>query len=226
MEKDIRDKLIELSEEKYRKFSKTLIPKCDNILGVRIPHIRKIAKEIIKNDMWKEYLNSDSIYFEETMLKGIIIGELKLEFDICEKYIREFIPKITNWSLCDSFCSGLKIINQNKEKMWGYLKEYWMSDEVYKIRFAVVILLNYYIEEKYLKEIFKIFEYIKNQDYYVKMAVAWNISMCFVKFPEITIKYLLNNKLDDETYNKALQKIRESNKVKKDIKEKIKLMKR
>ena len=230
MEKDIRNELISLSEENYKKFLEKLIPNCYNILGVRMPKIKNLAKEILKeeNCIYEKYLYSDSIYFEETMLKGAIIGELKLELDIVIKYIEKFIPQITNWSLCDSFCSGLKIINkyENKEKMWNFLQKYWKSNDVYSIRFAVVMLLNYYLEEKYLNQIFEIFDYIKNQDYYVKMAVAWNISICFVKFPDITIKYLENNKLDDETYNKALQKIRESNRVDKEVKEKIKNMKR
>ena len=230
MEKDIRNKLISLSEESYKKFLEKLIPNCYNILGVRMPYIRKLAKEILKEEknIYEEYLNSDSIYYEETMLKGAIIGELKLEFDIVIKYIEKYIPQITNWSLCDSFCSGLKIINQdeNKEKMWNILEKYLKSNNVYNIRFAIVILLNYYIEEKYLKQIFQIFDNIKNKDYYVKMAAAWSISICFIKFPNITMKYLENNKLDDETYNKALQKIIESNRVHKEVKKKIKNMKR
>ena len=137
-----------------------------------------------------------------------------------------FIPKISNWSLCDSFCCELKIIKKNRERVWEFLKDYINSNKPYDIRVAVVMYLNYYIEEKYLEDLFFAFDRINNDDYYVKMAVSWAISICFVKFPDETMKYLHNNSLDDFTYNKALQKIIESNRVTKEKKDEVRKMKR
>ncbi len=227
-ELEIRKQIESLAEEKYQVFSAALIPNCDNIIGVRIPLLRKLAKDMMKSDpnMALEYFkNSKEIYFEETMLKGFIIGNTK-DLDTVLELIPLFVPKITNWSLCDSFCVSLKIAKKHKELFWDFLKSYWQSDKPYHIRFAVVMFLDYYIEEKYLKDLFKIFDQIKNEDYYVKMGVAWAISMCFVSFPEETMEYYKSNNLDDETYNKALQKTRESTKVDSATKELLKSMKR
>jgi hypothetical protein len=67
---------------------------------------------------------------------------------------------------------------------------------------------------------------IKHPGYYVKMAAAWAISLCYIKFPRITMDYLQNSSLDDFTYNKALQKIIESYQVNQDTKKIIRSMKR
>ncbi len=221
---DVRNKLIELKEEKYRNFSIKLIPGCENLLGVRIPILRKLAKDIIKED-YQRFLDSEEIYFEEIMLKGFIINNLKVSNEKKFELIKWYIPKITNWSLCDSFCSSLKIKEEEKEDYFKLIKTYLKSNQVYEIRFAVVTMLGYYIDKKYLKETFKMFDSIKNDDYYVKMAVAWAVSMCYVKYKEETIEYLKNNKLDKWTYNKTLQKICESLKVTKEEKDMIKSMK-
>ncbi len=222
---EIRNELISLSEENFQVFSASLIPKCNNIIGVRIPIIRKLAKRIIKEEPIKYLDEDDEIYFEETMLKGLIIGNIEINIDELINQITLFIPKITNWSLCDSFCNELKVVKQHKELFYNYIKKYYKSNEPYEIRFAVVILLFYYIEKDYLKDIFKIMNSIKNDDYYVQMAIAWCISMCYVKYPIETMEYLKDNKLDKFTYNKSLQKIIESLKVSKEDKERIKLMK-
>lgn len=227
MNEKIREELLKLSEEKYREFSSRLIPGIDNILGVRLLYLRKIAKSIAKKD-WREYLKSaNNTYFEEVMLQGMVIGYVK-DSNIEEilVYIKNFIPKINNWSVCDSFCSGLKITNKNKEIVWEFLKKYLSSEKEYEVRFAVVMILNYYIDEEYIRKVLKELDKVNHDGYYVKMAVAWAVSMCYVKFEDITLEYLNNNNLDDFTYNKSLQKICESLKVDKESKVLIKSMKR
>lgn len=223
---DIRKELMEMREEKYKEFMERLIPGCNNIIGVRIPKIRKIAKKIVNENIFYDFEKKEEQYYEEIMLKGLVIGNLNEDIDEVLKFAEVHITKITNWSLCDSFCSELKIVRKNKEKVWKFLKKYYTSKEIYEIRVAVVLMLFYFIEEKYLQQIFDICNMIKHEDYYVKMAVAWCLSMCFVKFPKETMRYLEETKLDDDTYNKTLQKIRESLKVDKEIKEITKKMKR
>lgn len=227
MNERIRDELLKLSEEKYREFSSRLIPGVDNILGVRLLHLRKIAKNIAKKD-WRKYLkNANDTHFEEVMLQGMVIGYVN-DSNIEEilVYIKNFIPKINNWSVCDSFSSGLKITNKNKEIVWEFLKKYLSSEEEYEVRFAVVMLLNYYIDEEYIRKVLKELDKVNHNGYYVKMAVAWAVSICYVKFEDITLEYLNNNNLDDFTYNKSLHKICESLKVDKERKFLIKSMKR
>ena len=145
------------------------------------------------------------------MLKGMIIG-LNTKADIKEiiSDIEEFVPKIDNWAVCDTFCAGLKITKKYKDEIWNLLKKYLSSNKEFEIRFAVVMILDYYIEEKRLNEIYKICDKIENDAYYVKMAVAWCISICLVKYYDETLNYLETCKLDDFTYRKAIQKAIES----------------
>lgn len=222
----IRKLIEENKDEKYREFAASLLPGVNNLIGVRLPVLRNIAKEVIKED-YKTYLDfEDFIYFEEIMIKGFVIGLLKEDIEIVLSYVEEFIPHISNWSVCDSFCSSLKITKENKERVWQFLNRYLKSDKAYDIRFAVVMMLWYYVDEEYIDKILLEIDKIDYDHYYVKMAVAWAISMCYVKFPERTLKYLKDNNLDDFTYNKALQKICESLKIDKETKNIIRKMKR
>ncbi len=205
-EVEIRKELFDLCEEDFKKFALSLIPGCDNLIGVRIPKIRKIAKKIVRENPIDFLENSKDVYFEETMLKALIIGNMKEDIEVVLKQVALFVPKITNWSLCDSFCNELKIVRENRKRVWEFLKRYYQSSEAYEIRFAVVMFLFHYIREEYTQDILKICDDINHEDYYVKMSVAWCLQVCFVNFPKETMKYLKDNNLDDETYNKALQR--------------------
>ena len=223
---DLRDKLFELSDDKFKTFHSRLCPNTDNIIGVRLPLLRQLAKEIAKGD-WRNFLsNSKEEYYEEILINGLVIAYAKCDVEERLNYIESFVPKIDNWAICDSFCNTLKFVNKNKEIMWEFIQPYLRSYNEFEIRFAVVIILNYYITEDYIDLVLKTLDNIKHDGYYVKMAVAWAISMCFVKFEEKTMAYLKDNSLDDFTYNKSLQKICESLRVDKNTKELIKSMKR
>ena len=223
---DLRDKLFELSDDKFKTFHSRLCPNTDNIIGVRLPLLRQLAKEIAKGD-WRNFLsNSKEEYYEEILINGLVIAYAKCDVEERLNYIESFVPKIDNWAICDSFCNTLKFVNKNKEIMWEFIQPYLKSYNEFEIRFAVVIILNYYITEDYINLVLKTLDNIKHDGYYVKMAVAWAISMCFVKFEEKTMAYLKDNSLDDFTYNKSLQKICESLRIDKNTKELIKSMKR
>ncbi len=225
-QKKIQQELQALVDEKYREFSKRLIPGDDNILGVRLPVLRKIAKRMAKSD-WRAYLETatdDS--FEETLLQGMVIGYVEVGLEERLTMIKNYLPKIDNWSICDSFCSGLKFTKNHKEAVWQFLQPYLHSDETYEIRFGVVMFIDYFVEDHYLEPMFRNFNAIDCDDYYVKMAVAWAIASCYTVFPVMTMIYLKANTLDDVTYNKALQKITESRRVKTDLKGRIRCMKR
>ena len=223
---DLRDKLFELSDDKFKTFHSRLCPNTDNIIGVRLPLLRQLAKEIAKGD-WRNFLsNSKEEYYEEILINGLVIAYAKCDVEERLNYIESFVPKIDNWAICDSFCNTLKFVNKNKEIMLEFIQPYLRSYNEFEIRFAVVIILNYYITEDYINLVLKTLDNIKHDGYYVKMAVAWAISMCFVKFEEKTMAYLKDNSLDDFTYNKSLQKICESLRIDKNTKELIKSMKR
>lgn len=223
---NIKQKLFELEDKKYKEFQEKLCPNVDNIIGVRMPFLKKIAKEIAKSN-YEKYINDyQKTYYEEIMIEGIIIGYLKVDLEKRMDYIKNFVPKINNWAVCDSFCSGLKFTKKNKEEMINLIKFYLKSNKEFEIRFSVVMLLNYYIEDDYILKTLNLLDDIKNDAYYVKMGVAWAISKCFFKYPKITMEYLKKNNLDKYTYNKSLQKITESLRVKDDTKSIIRSMKR
>ncbi|MGG3890379.1 DNA alkylation repair protein [Metabacillus fastidiosus] len=226
MKNIIRKQIFELIDTDYQKFAAILIPNINNILGVRLPELRKIAKKIAKDD-WHTYLETaENEYFEEIMLQGMVIGYVKTNIEEILSYVAAFVPKIDNWSVCDSFCTGLKFTKENKRLVWEFLQPYLSSEKEYEIRFGVVMLLNFYIETEYIAKVLNLLEGVKHEGFYAKMAVAWAVSICYVKIPDLTMEYLKNNKLDDFTYNKALQKIVESNRVNKETKSLIRSMKR
>ncbi len=226
MENTIRKQIFELIDSDYQKFSAALIPNINNVLGVRLPELRKIAKKISKGD-WRTYLETaEDEYFEEIMLQGMVIGYVKTDIEEILSYVAAFVPKIDNWSVCDSFCTGLKFTKDHKERVWAFLQPYLSSKKEYDLRFGVVMLLNFYIESTYIDKVLTLLDSVNHEGFYAKMAVAWAVSICYVKIPDTTMEYLRNNTLDDFTYNKALQKITESNRVDKETKSLIRSMKR
>ena len=228
MYKKIRKELLDLQDKKYQQFHSSLCPGTDNIIGVRTPVLRNYAKKLSKQENIKEYIFFNKTkYYEEVMLQGMLIGLTK-NSDIKETLtmLKDFIPKIDNWAVCDICCAGLKVVNKNKEVFWNFIQKYLKSKKEFELRFAIVMMLGYFTDEKYVDNVLTILDNIKHEAYYVKMAVAWTISVAFVKFQDKTMKYLKKNDLDDWTYNKSLQKICESLRVDEKTKEKIKKMKR
>ena len=222
----IRLRLEALQDEKYKDFNSKLLPGTDNVLGVRIPEIRKLAKEMVKED-WRSYFDAaPNEYYEEDMLRGFLIGYGKMDLDERFERIRQFLPSIHNWAVCDSFCATLKFTKQHMNAMWEFLQPLFESEETYTIRFAVVMALNYYTLPEYAPYVFDYFNKIKNTDYYVQMGIAWAVSIFYIKLPEMTEQYLKKNKLNDFTHNKAIQKICESYRVDSQVKQKLRELRR
>lgn len=226
IKQDIKKQIYELADEKYKDFHSRLCPGTTNIVGVRTPVLRNYAKELNRKYSLNELLKEiDDTLYEEIMLQGMLIG-LSKNIEEVLKYTKTFIPKIDNWAICDVFCAGLKITKKYKKEMWNFIQKYLNSDKEFEIRFGIVIILDYYIDEEHLDKNFEIFQKIKNDNYYVKMAIAWAISICLIKYYDKTIKYLKKAKLDDWTYNKSLQKAIESYRISDEQKEYLRKMKK
>ena len=226
MIQEVKKQLYELADTEYREFNKKLMPGTENVLGVRLPVLRKIAKELAKGD-YRLYLSeADETTHEETMLQGLVIGYAKMDMEERMEYLKNFIPKITNWAVCDSCCMGYHFMEKDRVAWFSFLKDYWGSGKEFEIRFAVVALFSHFADQEYVQRIFQIFNSVQNEGYYVRMAVAWAISVFYVKFKEETEEFLENNHLDTFTQNKAVQKIRESYRVSKEEKEQIKKFRR
>ena len=177
---EIEKDLFKLQDKKYQEFQKKLCPGINNIIGIRIPELRNYAKKI---NGQIEVNEIPTKYYEEIMLKGMLIG-LRKELNL--EQIENFIPLINNWAVCDTFCAGLKQIKKNKEVMWNFLQKYINSNKEFEVRFAVVILLDFYIDEEYIDKVLNLLEEINHEGYYAKMAVEWAYSFCFIKFFEKT----------------------------------------
>ena len=220
---EFRQFLKSQGDEKYRDFHSRLVPDgLGEMIGVRIPVMRKIAKEIAKGDCAGFLICCEPRYYEETMIKGLVIGYSKADLAVVLKMIDRFVPEITNWAVCDSFCSGLKVFLKEPETGFSYLQKYRNSSEAYAVRFLLVMLLDYYVKEDYLPQVFEICGEIKHENYYVKMANAWLLSVCYVKFPKETERFLENCGLDDFTFCKTISKICDSYRVGKEEKERLK----
>lgn len=224
---NIKERLLKESESDFQKFSASLIPNIDNVLGVRLPKLRKIANEIYKSSDWQKFLIQNKFeYMEEIILQGMVIGLIKQNPEEILKYIKNFIPKIDNWAVCDSFCNSLKFTKQNKKLVWDFIQPYFTSENEYDKRFGYVMLLEYFITDDYLDEVLKLIDKFKDERYYAQMAVSWALSICFIKYPQKTLEYLRISRLDDWTFNKSISKICESLRVDKDTKTMLKCLKR
>lgn len=213
MEIDIKAELVRLAEPEYAVFSRRLLPGTENVLGVRLPLLRRLARRIAKGD-WAAYLDTAGDgSFEEAMLQGMVIGAICAPPQEVLARTAAFVPKIDNWSVCDSFCSGLKLARTHPEPVWEFLQSYFEDPRPFAVRFAVVMLLFYYIDAQHLPRVLALLEEVHSDEYYVKMAVAWAASMCYAAFPDETLPWLQAARLDEFTYRRTIRKICESHQV-------------
>lgn len=223
----IRAKFFELQDKKFRDFSSSLCSTSDyEMIGVRTPQIKSLAKEFSKENIGEILEYDDIKYYEDMLLRGFIIGVSKISVEDTFRYLQEFIPKIDNWAVCDSTCASLKITKKHMDEMWKFLQKYIKSDYEYEKRFAIVMYLDYFIDDKYIKKIFSQIEQICDDRYYVKMAVAWFLATAYAKFPVYTMDFLKKTNIDNWTYNKAIQKMIESYRVSDEDKMVLRKMKR
>ena len=219
--------LLDNVDKEYAAFSKKLIPDTKHeILGVRIPIIRKIAKDAANNfEQILDFLNATHTYHEEFMLHGLILGHLNINISELLTFIDVFIPHIDNWAVCDSFVSSLKVIKKDKKLFFEKIKFYLKSKNVYQIRFAIVALLWYYIDEEYIDEILDLAKDACCENYYVNMAIAWLYSVALTKNYDKAVKYLQNKCLPKFVHNKSIQKAIESFRIDKTKKQYLKTLK-
>lgn len=214
---DIRKELFDNADLKYKEFHKKLVPTVDEntLLGVRLPVMRKIAKKAAAYGVFPK-----TYYYEEKMIFGLIIGYGKFSIEKRAELLKEFIPLIDNWAVCDSVCASLKFTDKNKEFMWNFIQKYLASNKEYELRFAIVMILDYFIDNEYLKKSINAIKAISSKDYYVQMAAAWTVAEIFIKHPEEG-ELLLSQIEDDFTRRKAISKIRDSFRVDKTTKDRI-----
>lgn len=223
---EIRKYLENHREKKFQEFTSSLIPGTDPILGVRIPQIRLLARQLAKED-WRTYLkNARDDSYEEIILQGFVIGYVKAEISEILFYAKAFIPKIHDWSVNDGFCSTFKIAEKNRAVVWDFLMKYKNSPNEFEQRVVAVMLMSHFLVEDYIDAVLGVWDELNHEGYYCKMGVAWGVATAYAKFPEQTHEFLLHNHLDDFTYNKSIQKMLESYRVPQEKKEILRNMKR
>ena len=222
----IKDELCSKADAGYKDFHSALIPGVTDILGVRVPEIRRIAKAYAGTDEGYEFLKElPHAYYDENMLHGVMIGYMRAEWSETEKRILDFLPYIDNWAVCDSLVSSLKHFFKDREKGYELIKELLSSDYAYTVRFALVSLLNYYVDGEYIDRILELVASVDVDEYYVKMAQAWLISVCLAKEYEKTVSVIENGILSPWVHNKSIQKAKESLRISKERKTYLNLFK-
>ena len=222
----IRQDLFAMQDLKYKEFHGSLCPDIDNVIGVRIPKLREYAKELYKSNNLEDIKIEDK-YYEELVIQGMLVGfQTKAPIEEVIKQVKEFVPKINSWAVCDTFCAGLKITKKYQTEMFKVIKEYLKSKQEYEVRFAIVMLLDYYINDQYIDQVLQILNNVKLDKYYVQMANAWAVSICLIKYYNKTLEFLKTTKIDDFTYNKGIQKTIESYRITKEQKDYLRTLKR
>ena len=208
----IQEKLFSLKDSDYRDFSSRLIPGVpyESVIGVRIPLIRRLAKEISTEDA-KAFLSElPHTYYEEYHLHSFLIERIS-DFDLCIEETERFLPYIDNWSVCDSFSP--KVFKRHRSELLDKIKAWLESDRVYTLRFAVKMLMEHFLNEDFSKEYPKMVASVKSDEYYVKMMVAWYFATALAKQRDSILPYVTGYRLDSETHAMAIRKILDSYRI-------------
>ena len=211
--KALKARLASLGEESYRAFQARLIPGARAMLGVRMPALRKIAKELMHGD-WRGFLAlcTEDIY-ELTLLRALVIASAPCQIDERLSLLKEFIPFIDNWAVCDAICGSLRFPAKERARVMEFVEPYSFSKSEFEVRFAAVMLLSHFVTEADIERALSLYAAMSHEGYYAQMAIAWGISVCFVKFRNQTLALLEAGMLEKFIQNKSIQKIRESYRV-------------
>ena len=224
---DIQKKLFGLSDTEYADFQARLTPSVERekIIGVRVPKVRALAKELLKLSPQTEFLKAlPHQYYDENMLHGLLISEIK-DYDNCIAEVEKFLPFVDNWAVCDIMSP--KIFKKNKEKLLEKIKIWSKSKHAYTIRFAIEMLMSHYLDGDFKPEYLKIPAAVKSDEYYVKMMIAWFFATALSKQWDKAVSVIENDEIKDNwTHNKTIQKACESYRITEEQKDYLRSLKR
>ncbi len=225
-ENHIVSRLFEMQDLKYREFHSRLMPTVEKsrVIGVRIPELRKLAKELKNTPHAEEFLKKlPHKYYEENNLHAFLIEEIK-DYDSCVEELNKFLPFVDNWATCDMMRP--KIFKKNLDKLLPQIKSWIDSDKTYTVRFGMECLMLYYLDEHFSPEYPETICKIRSEEYYVKMMQAWYFATALAKRYDDIVLYLEQNRLDSDTHNKAIQKAVESYRITPEQKAYLRTLKR
>ncbi len=204
-----------LADEKYRIFNESLTPGIEGkSIGVRMPALRKIAKQLLREDpagfladTLKSEIHEINLLHATLLAKGNFTAPERIE------RLQKFVPTIGNWAVCDLLCNDLKPAGALKDALIPILASYAKSAREFEVRFACVMRMLWYRDEENIAETFHLYGEFHHDGYYARMGAAWGISYLYVEDPARTLALLRSSKLDDFTHNKAIRKCIESYRI-------------
>ena len=217
--------LFQLQDKGYRDFHSKLIPTIpvETIIGVRIPAIRKLAKEYGKDPESVEFLKQlPHTYYDENILHALLVAEIK-DYEVCVKEVERFLPYVDNWAVCDIFSP--KVFRKNKDKLIDKIREWIASGHPYTCRFGMEMLMTHFLDEDFRVEYLEIPAAVHSEEYYVNMMIAWFYATALAKQWDAAVGYIEKKCLDPWTHNKTIQKARESYRITRGQKEYLKTLK-
>lgn len=206
----VRKALFEMQDIKYKDFQSKLIPNIakEKIIGIRTPILKKFAKDFFKDESYKDFISDlPHVYYDENNLHGFLIEQIK-DFDEAILQVEKFLPYIDNWATCDLMRP--KAFKNNKEKLYEKIKMWIVSDDTYTVRFAIEMLMTYYLDDGYKDEYAHLVSLVKSDEYYINMMIAWYFATALSKQYDSVLPYIEENRLDKWTHNKTIQKALES----------------
>ena len=192
-----------LTDLEYKKFNSSIVNTKLNIIGIRIPLLKGIAKEISKGNV-EEYLKIiDKNYYESIMIYGLVLSKCSEEY--IDRYIMMFLDCIDNWAICDTFCSSLKIVNKKLGKYWIYFTGLIDPAKEFQTRVSLIILMNYYLNDNYIDRVLNIVCNIKSDYYYINMGISWLLSVAIINYEDKVVSILESKCLSKFVQNKTFR---------------------
>lgn len=222
---EIEKLLFKLQDKKYKDFQSKLLPNIDNdsIIGVRVPDIRKLSKELSGSRDAIEFLQDlPHKFYDENILHGVIISDIRV-YEECINELEIFLPYIDNWAVCDIISS--KVFKYNKDALLVKIYEWIYSEHIYISRFGIKMLMTHFLDDDFEVKFLKIPADIHTDEYYLKMMIAWFYATALAKQWNDAIIILENRVLDKWIHNKTIQKAREGLRITKSQKEYLKTLK-
>ncbi len=204
---EIKKRLFELQDLKFRKFHSRLVPNIDpqTVIGVRTPELRKLAKEIGEDEEFLRTLPHE--YYEENQLHALIITGMT-DFSGCISRLDEFLPYADNWAATDIMT--VKLFRKHTAELLPHIRRWLSSGRTYTVRYAVGCLMNFYLDDNFDTEYLEMVSAVKCDEYYVSMMVAWYFATALAKHYDAVIPYIEQRRLDPATHRRAIQKSIES----------------
>ena len=210
------ERLAARSDAGYAEFHRALIPgTACVVMGVRVPELRAISREILKGSDWRDFLEASRAhsFYELRMLHGFVLGGAKCPVDEKIQLAEAFLPHVDNWAVCDGLCSSFKPKAAEGEAVFEWCRACASSDGVFRKRFGLVMLMSHFRAGPYIDGVIEVYRQFRHDAYYARMAAAWGLATLWIDAPEACRSILRENLWDPFTHNKAIQKLCESRRI-------------